>query len=66
MSRLAAFMLDYNLKQIELSKNYGFTEWREDIKNVLTEGGCGENPYVFLFSDTQVKDERLFWTLVPF
>ena len=58
LSRLAAFMLDYNLKQIELSKNYGFTEWREDVKNVLTEGGCGENPYVFLFSDTQVKDER--------
>ena len=51
-------MLDYNLKQIELSKNYGFTEWREDIKSVLTEGGCGENPFVFLFSDTQVKDER--------
>ena len=24
----------------------------------MTEGGCGENPYVFLFSDTQVKDER--------
>ena len=58
LSRLAAFMLDYNLKQIELSKNYGFTEWREDIKTVLTEGGCGENPFVFLFSDTQVKDER--------
>ena len=58
LSRLAAFMLEYDLKQIELSKNYGSAEWRDDIKAVLRGGGSGEKPFVFLFSDTQVKDEN--------
>eukprot|EP00505_MAST-04D_sp_SCG-Rhode-Island_P005960 Stramenopile-MAST_4_protein_5960 len=51
-------MLEYDLKQIELSKNYGSAEWRDDIKAVLRGGGSGEKPFVFLFSDTQVKDEN--------
>ena len=57
LTRMAAFMLDYELKQIELSKNYGMVEWREDVKYVLKNGGSGQRPFVFLFSDTQVQDE---------
>lgn len=33
-AKLAAFMADYDLFQIEISKNYGKNEWREDIKKV--------------------------------
>ena len=33
-TKLAAFMADYDLFQIEITKNYTATEWREDIKKV--------------------------------
>jgi len=43
------------LFQIELSKNYGLTEWRDDLKKVMLKAGVDNNPVVFLFSDTQVN-----------
>merc|ERR1711871_79208 len=55
MGRLAAFMLEYGLKQIELSKNYGQTKWLDDMKALLMEAGLGTRPAAFLFSDTQIK-----------
>ena len=55
MTRLAAFMLDYGLKQIELSKNYGKVEWFDDIRALMKAAGTGPNPQVFLFADTQIK-----------
>lgn len=33
-AKLAAFMSDYDLFQIELTRVYGVTEWRDDIKKV--------------------------------
>ena len=39
LSRLATFMLDYGLKQIELSKNYGKVEWHDDIKSIMKAAG---------------------------
>lgn len=33
-AKLAAFMSDYDLFQIELTRVYGFAEWRDDIKKV--------------------------------
>lgn len=45
---------EYECFQIELSKNYGITEWREDVKKVLLKAGLHSLPITFLFSDTQV------------
>ena len=45
---------EYDLLQIELSKNYGLTEWHDDLKKVMLKAGVENNPVVFLFSDTQV------------
>ncbi len=45
---------EYDLFQVELAKNYGVPEWREDLKKVMLKAGMENNPIVFLFSDTQV------------
>lgn len=45
---------EYECFQIELSKNYGMTEWRDDVKKVLFKAGLHNLPITFLFLDTQV------------
>lgn len=50
---------DYSCFQIELSKNYGISEWREDLKKVMLDAGLSNTQTVFLFSDTQVTFRRL-------
>eukprot|EP00879_Flechtneria_rotunda_P029009 GHRR01031260.1.p1 GENE.GHRR01031260.1~~GHRR01031260.1.p1 ORF type:complete len:208 (+),score=79.53 GHRR01031260.1:43-624(+) len=57
LTRLAAFMADYKLFSIEISKGYGMMEWREDLKKVLTQAGSLGHPTVFLFNDSQMKDD---------
>jgi hypothetical protein len=43
------------LVQIEISKVYGFTEWRDDLRRCLMEAALQEKTIVFLFADTQVR-----------
>ncbi|KAK7819786.1 hypothetical protein U0070_012392 [Myodes glareolus] len=57
LTRLASHMAEYECFQIELSKNYGMSEWREDVKKVLLKAGLQTLPITFLFSDTQIKNE---------
>ena len=57
LTRLAAYMGGHKVKQIALSKNYTFTEWREDVCAVLHQAGTGKTQMVFLLSDTQIKEE---------
>ena len=40
-TRLATFMADYDLFQIEITRNYTKNEWREDVKKVaVTDNSC--------------------------
>lgn len=55
--KLAAFMADYSLYQIEITRNYGVSEWRDDLKKLLLKAGVEAKPIVFLFADTQIKHE---------
>uniref|UniRef100_A0A8C3ERS2 Dynein axonemal heavy chain 1 n=1 Tax=Corvus moneduloides TaxID=1196302 RepID=A0A8C3ERS2_CORMO len=43
--------------QIELSKNYGMTEWRDDVRKIMMKAGLQSLPKTFLFVDTQIKSE---------
>ncbi|KAG5460306.1 MAG: P-loop containing dynein motor region D4-domain-containing protein, partial [Olpidium bornovanus] len=55
--RLAAHIMQYETFQIELTKNYTKIEFREDVKKILCKAGQENRPIVFLFSDTQIKEE---------
>ncbi|MEE6511728.1 hypothetical protein FKM82_018461 [Ascaphus truei] len=57
LTKLASHMAEYECFQIELSKNYGMSEWREDIKRILLKAGLQNMPITFLFTDTQIKNE---------
>jgi dynein heavy chain len=57
LTRMAAFMADYKCRQIEITRGYGMTEWRENLKDILMTAGAKNLPTVFLFSDTQIVTE---------
>ena len=57
LTRLAAFVEEFGVFQIELSRTYGVNEWHDDLRTVLRRAGEQAKPTVFLLSDTQIKDE---------
>uniref|UniRef100_A0A673Y2U6 Dynein axonemal heavy chain 3 n=1 Tax=Salmo trutta TaxID=8032 RepID=A0A673Y2U6_SALTR len=56
-TKLGTFINDYDLFQIELTKNYGVSEWRDDLKRLMLKAGLQGKNMVFLFNDSQIKDE---------
>jgi len=56
---LATHIAGYSLFQIVIAKNYGKLEWYEDLKTVLRAAGTGTVDMVFLFSDSQIKDQAM-------
>ena len=57
LSRLATYMQDFTIYQIEIAKGYGITEWKEDLKTALMKAGKDGQEVVFLFTDTQIVQE---------
>ncbi|XP_055607362.1 dynein axonemal heavy chain 3 isoform X2 [Uranotaenia lowii] len=55
--KLAAHMADASVFQVEVTRSYGITEWREDMKKLLMLAGNEGKPTVFLFNDSQAKEE---------
>lgn len=50
-------MAEYSIFSIEISKSYTVNEWWEDLRTVLKKAGAEGLPTVFLFTDSQLKDE---------
>ncbi|CAG4987427.1 unnamed protein product [Colias eurytheme] len=60
LSRLAANMSELQCVQIEITKAYGQSEWRDDLKQTMLKAGADNRGIVFLFSDAQV----LFYLMI--
>ncbi|CAI6363283.1 unnamed protein product [Macrosiphum euphorbiae] len=56
-TKLATFIADYKIFQIEIGRNYGKNEWNEDMKKILRYAGCEGNPITFFLSDNQIAEE---------
>lgn len=57
LTRLAAFTAEMSTFTIEITKNYRLIEFREDLKKLYISAGSENKKIVFLFNDTQIKDE---------
>lgn len=57
LSRLAAYILEYSVFQIEVTRHYRLQEFREDLRQLYYQAGVENKPSVFLFTDTQVVEE---------
>ena len=54
VAKLATHVGDYQLFQIEISKNYTAADWRGDLRSLLFKAGAAGEPTTFLFNDNQV------------
>ncbi|GBG25533.1 Dynein heavy chain 6, axonemal [Hondaea fermentalgiana] len=54
LSRLAMFMSGMKCFQIEITKGYGPTEFREDLKRMMINAGVAGRKVGFLFTDSQI------------
>jgi dynein heavy chain len=52
LARLATFIANYKIYQIEVVKGYSMTNWREDVKKALMQAGVDNKSTSFLFVDT--------------
>lgn len=57
LCKLAAYIADYKIWQIEITKNFRLKEFREQIKKWSEEAGVKNSPGVFIFSDNEILNE---------
>ncbi|XP_062847578.1 dynein axonemal heavy chain 3 [Trichomycterus rosablanca] len=56
-AKLATFISQYELFQVEPTRSYGPAEWRDDLKRVMMKAGVEGTRTTFLLGDGQMKDE---------
>jgi len=58
LARLAAFIASYEVFQITITSTYGVEELKADLKTLYFKAGLKNIGMMFLFTDTQIVDER--------
>nr|CCC93687.1 unnamed protein product [Trypanosoma congolense IL3000] len=59
LSRIAAFINDYETFQVEITKGYSTNAWHDDIRKVLRRVAFDNKQLLFLFTDTQIAQEAM-------
>ena len=54
LARLALHMASIDPFEIAITRTYGFTEWREDIKNLMKQCGVQDIATGFIITDVQI------------
>jgi dynein heavy chain len=57
LTRLAAYIARQRLFQITLTKSYGVSAFRDDLRAIFDVAGHQRKPITFLFTDAEIKDE---------
>jgi dynein heavy chain len=57
LARLAAHLAGYKVFTVEVRKNFRESDFREKLKDLYYMTGVEDKPTMFLFSDTQIKNE---------
>jgi dynein heavy chain len=57
LTRLASATGDFEIFQIEIKKQYGTTEFREDLKTLMRNVGIKGDRTTFIFTDNSIKQE---------
>jgi dynein heavy chain, axonemal len=58
IARLASHINAYQCMQIELTRGYDQSAFRDDLRKYYTNAGVNNNPTVFLINDTQILKEE--------
>ena len=59
LSKLAAFILDYDVYRIMVSTNYSLNDLKEDIRTMYTKTGVAGIQMLFILTDSQVNNEKM-------
>lgn len=57
LTRLVTYILDFTPASIELSRNYGMEQFREDLKKMMDTTGVQGKSVTFVMTDTQIANE---------
>lgn len=57
LAKIASWLCKYSIFTIELSKSYGTSEFKEDLKLIYSETGIKNQPTSFVFNDTQIVND---------
>ena len=58
LSRLAAFVSSYSLKQITITASYTVNDFKTDLQTMYKRSGLKDEGIMFLFTDSQITNER--------
>ena len=58
LSRLAAFVCAYTVKQITITSSYTLNDFRTDLQIMYRRAGLKDEGIMFIFTDSQITNER--------
>lgn len=59
LSRLSAFICEYPLVEIMITQSYSLLDFKSDLQSMFAKAGVKGEGLLFLFSDNQIKNERM-------